>query len=152
MKSRISQRLILVTTLTCLLCASVALSYDAPRHPVVFERMLAMNDASRTLTRLSNMANGRAIFHPDRARFDRRALIRFTRRIHRLFRRNKMDTHSRALPLIWENRTEFRARAQFATIAARGLNTRSIDTLRQTLPGLLQTCLDCHSRFRAPDR
>ena len=147
-----SQRALLIAALFTLLLASVALSYNAPRHPVVFQRMLAMSEARQTLQRLGDMANGRAIFHPDRAKIDRRALIRFTRSIRKLFRRNVMDSHSRARPEVWEKRDEFRARARFAQVSARAVNARSPETLRETLPGLLQTCLDCHTRFRVERR
>lgn len=146
------QRFVIVGSLCVILLASVALSYDSPRHPVAFQRMLAMTEARRTILRLNDMANGRAIFHAERARLDRRALIRFTRSIRGLFRREVMDGHSRARPDIWKSRDEFRARTQFATIAARAIDPRSPESLRETLPGLLQTCLDCHTRFRAPER
>ncbi|MEX0281538.1 MAG: cytochrome c [Arenibacterium sp.] len=151
MSQLLSQRVILVASFCTFLMASIALSYDAPRHPLVYQRMLAMSDARQTLERLNDMANGRAIFHPDRARLDRRRLIRFARSIRKLFRREVMDSHSRAKPKIWESKTEFRVRARFTLISARALNPRSPEKLRDTLPGLLQTCLDCHTRFRVEE-
>lgn len=152
MRHPVSQRIVLAATIASLILAGAALSQNAPHDRAVFKRMQAMAEARRTITRLSDMANGRAHFHPDRARIDRKALIRFARAVPGLFRRPDMDSHTRARPELWDRKSEFRVRARFALHAARGLDVRSPETLQRSLPRLLQTCLDCHTTFRRSDR
>ncbi|MGR3564550.1 MAG: cytochrome c [Heliomarina sp.] len=128
----------------------MAVSQDTAWDGHVLRRVAAMNDARVVMGRLHDMAGANAIFHRDRARLDRKALIKFSKSLPRLFRKERMDLHSRARPGIWENRALFRVRARIALAAARGINPRSAETLRATLPDMLQTCLDCHKQFRAP--
>lgn len=133
-----------------LLAGAAALAHDGVVDKGVHKRMDAMAAAKAAIDRLGAMMGGQVRFDPGSARAARRTLIRATGAIPRLFRKPHSDPLSRARPEIWHQKTDFRARAEAAERAARRLNTRSLNRLRQTLPDVLSACLDCHRTYRVP--
>lgn len=134
-----------------LLCLAVAaLAHDGVTDPGVRKRMDTMIAGKRAIDTLGDMMGGRRLFDAGRARAARRVLIDVTAAIPRVFRRPHTDLLSRARPAIWRNWRDFKARARIAEKAARRLDTRSLNRLRQSLPPLLSACLGCHQTYRAP--
>lgn len=142
-----------VTTICALLVAvllatAVAANDDADRR--VTQRAAAMFAAQAALERLGEMSGGRRMFDAGRARAARRNLIALSQDIPGLFRAERMDSRSRALPDIWLQWDRFSDRARQAERAARALDTGSLNRLRMGLPAVLNTCIDCHRDFRKP--
>lgn len=118
----------------------------------VSKRMALMNTAKFSLGALADMMAGRVMFDAGQATTARRVLVRATRAIPARFRRPHSDPLSHARPEIWAHWDDFKTRARAANRAARGLNTRSLNGLRKTLPDLMQRCLACHEVYRSPRR
>lgn len=115
----------------------------------VSQRIALMTSQRAAMEVLTGMTAGRAAFDRKKAREARRQLIRSTGAIPRRFRKPHLDPRSHARPLIWPAWQDFKARAARAEDAARSLNTRSLATLRRSLPGLMQSCLSCHETYRS---
>ena len=131
--------------------AAAAQAQDAERDPHVTKRKAAMNEAREALALLNDMATAKTTFISKDARASRTKLIRFARAIPSLFRRQRMDTHTRARPDIWVRWRDFKDRADYAEDAARALDIRSPTRLQQSMTPMLQGCISCHAQFRRPD-
>ncbi|MFD3190755.1 c-type cytochrome [Sedimentitalea sp. HM32M-2] len=149
-------RLSLAAVIIAAILATAALGQSGQISQVanrgVQKRMATMNGANASLTTLSDMMGGRAIFDKTRARVARRSLISATGRIPSVFRRQHTDPLSRARPEIWTQWRDFKGHAKSAQRAARDLDTTSLADLRQTLPQLVSACLSCHQAYRHPMR
>lgn len=141
-------RLLPLTVLVPLAFAALAASEVADPH--VQRRMEAMKGARAALETLGDMAQSRTPFDPARGRTARKSLVKTTRAIPRLFRRARPDPLTRARPEIWSRWSDFKARADAAERAAKGIEIGNLNALRRTLPNLLAACLDCHKAYRAP--
>ncbi|TNJ41391.1 cytochrome c [Phaeobacter sp. B1627] len=113
------------------------------------KRMALMNSQRVALTALTDMSAGRIPMDSRSARQTRRFLIATTASIPKRFRKRRFDPNSHARPDIWTNWKDFELRAKRAEAAAKGLKTRSLDSLRRTLPDLIQACHSCHGSYRA---
>ncbi|WP_164660690.1 cytochrome c [Tropicibacter sp. Alg240-R139] len=118
------------------------------QHPRVIERVNLMRSSKLALEVLGAMASGREMFNRKRANAARRALMRNTGKIASKFRRNPYDPASRARQHIWTQWADFKAQSKTARAASKGLSTRNVVTLRQTLPPMINACLSCHQTFR----
>jgi cytochrome c556 len=62
---------------------------------------------------------------------------------------------TRALPVIWSDPADFRAKAVNFVVAARNLNTAAqggdLAAVRAAFPALGNACRDCHDTYRAPE-
>ena len=114
----------------------------------VTRRIALMTAQKSALDELAGMMAGRSHFNAAKARAARRQLVKSTGAIRKHFKKPQMDPRSHARPLIWQSWKDFEARASTAQAAAKALNTRSLPALRRTLPGLMQSCLSCHSTYR----
>ncbi|MFV0515080.1 MAG: c-type cytochrome [Jhaorihella sp.] len=132
------------------LIAVAAFAADGESNRFVRKRTAAMYAAQAALDRLGDMSAGRRRFDASAARQARRDLVALARAVPGLFRRPRMDPQSRALPGIWSRWQQFRDAAQRAERAARDLNVSSLNRMRQGLPKVVHTCLDCHRSFREP--
>ncbi|WP_461404429.1 cytochrome c [Falsiruegeria mediterranea] len=120
----------------------------AVEHPQVIERIALMRSSKLAIGTLGAMASGRERFARARAGIARRVLIENTRQTAGKFRRNPDDPASNARPHIWTQWGSFKIQTKQARKAAKGLNTRSLNKLRQTLPPMINACLSCHQSFR----
>lgn len=148
------------TLLALLLPLALAVAITAPA-PVtarddnriskhVTQRMALMTSQRAAMEVLTDMMAGRSRFDRDTARDARRQLIRATGTIKRRFKKEVLDRRSNARPLIWYAWEDFTTRAANAEQAAKALSTRSLPALRRSLPGLMQSCLNCHDTYRIP--
>ncbi len=112
-------------------------------------RIDQMNRQNAVVHQLINMNGGSIAFDARSARALRRDLIDSAGEIPKLFRKPLHDRDSHALPVIWSRWEDFEARAADAEDAAKGLRTRSLDSLRRTLPAVIQACQSCHRTYRA---
>lgn len=118
------------------------------QHPRVIERVNLMRSSKLAMEVLGAMASGREVFDRKKASQARRLLMRNTGKIAGAFRRNPYDPASRAQQHIWTQWGDFKVHSKSARAAAKGLSTRNVVTLRQTLPRMINTCLSCHQTFR----
>jgi cytochrome c556 len=116
----------------------------------VAQRMAMMNSATTALETLVNMMGGRIRFDRVQARAARRVLINTARAMPSAFKKPQTDPLSGARPDIWTNWDDFETRADAAKRVARRLNTDRLETLRTTLPDVLNSCLSCHQTYRKP--
>lgn len=119
----------------------------APRS--VQLRITLMNRQKDALDLLTDMAGGRRMFDAKLARAARKTLMKSTRQLPRAFADQLIHPQSHALPGIWYNWADFEARADTANTAAKRLSTRSLNRLRQSLPAMMNSCISCHTRYRA---
>jgi cytochrome c556 len=120
-----------------------------PDDPVI-ARIAAMTTGQAALDRLGRMSGGRLFFDRRQAQAARRDLIDLADAIPDLFRDPGPEPGSRALPAVWTRAEGFRDQTQAAERAARALNTRSLNRLRQGLPAVLDSCHGCHRAYRRP--
>ena len=140
----------LCALLAAALTAVGAFAAEEESDRFVRKRVAAMFAAQAALDRLGDMSAGRRRFDAAIAREARRDLIALARAMPGLFRRQRVDAQSRALPRIWPQWRQFRDEARHAERAARDLNAGSLNRLRQGLPTVVNACLDCHRSFRKP--
>lgn len=152
MSSRVvlTRRTMTMLTLATLIGLGSANAEDiiAVEHPRVIERIALMRSSKLAIETLGAMASGRAGFNSQRASIAQRVLIKNTRQIAGKFRRNPNDPASNASPQIWAQWGSFKIQTKQARKAAKGLNTRNLRKLRQTLPHMINACLSCHQSFR----
>lgn len=156
----LSQRWVTLVVLTVLAVATATLADNGDDYNGattisvtnrgVAKRMNAMVRANASIQALGDMMGGRRLFNAHQAREVRKILIDTMDDIPSLFRRPHTDPLSRARPLIWTHRADFKSRARAAERAARDLDVNRLEDLRKTLPRLLETCLDCHTIYRKP--
>lgn len=121
------------------------------RH--VKERRSLMQGQKAALNTLSDMIAGRILFDASLAREARRNLIAATGKIPRRFRKHRMAPNSHARPEIWTRWQDFEQRADTAQLAARQISSRSLASLRRSLPAMMQACQSCHQSYRrTPNR
>lgn len=143
-----------------LLCLSLAMfSADLKAGSAVISddhirtRLALMRAQKDALLTLSDMAAGRRIFEPKAARSARRVLIGQTRRIPKVFARQRMEVNSHARPEIWVNWQDFEARAAEARRAAKQISAGSMKGLHRSLPAMVEACHSCHQNYRTtPNR
>lgn len=128
--------------------ASIGDTTVVTQHPRVIERINLMRSSKLAMEVLGAMASGREVFNRKRANAARRVLMRNTGKIPSKFRRNPYDPTTRARQQIWVRWADFRTQSKTANAAAKGLSTRNVVTLRQTLPSMINACLSCHRTFR----
>ena len=131
-----------------ILLASVALAQNRVENRHVAQRMYLMQTGHAAMDALTGMMSNRVRFEKPRARAARKILIKMTDAIPDHFRKRQTDPLSNARTALWINWTDFKLRAKTANTAARGLNARSQNGLRRTLPDLMQACLSCHKAYR----
>ena len=137
-----------------LLPPAVGTQASEPRqmHPKIAARIALMNRQKEAMELLSDMAAGRHPFDAKLARAARKDLMATTKALPKAFKKNRQGLQSHAMPEVWLYPDDFKARAETAQKAARGISTRNVTRLRKTLPPMVQACISCHQGFRAHDR
>lgn len=138
-----------LAALTAILIATIALADHGARNEGVQKRMATMDAARGAVQTLGDMVGGRMMFDRARAETARKNLIRATKAIPARFRQPHSDPLSAARPLIWLQWKDFRSKAKNAQRAARALKANRLESLRKTLPRVIQACLECHRVYRA---
>lgn len=118
------------------------------RNPDVIARKNTMRTAKAAMEVLTNMVAMRRRFERATARAARRDLLTALSLIPSRFQRPSMDNHSFARETIWQNHPDFLNHAEQARKAARQIRTRTLGTLRRTLPDAVGACLNCHRIYR----
>lgn len=130
---------------------AIANGTELRRHianPHARARIELMNEQKAAIALLRDMAAGRIMFDPKRARTARRSLVSTTGKIPKVFRRPGQDPNAHARTVVWQNWDGFATEAKRAKQAARQLRTGDLGALRRSLPPLMQTCISCHRDFR----
>lgn len=85
----------------------------------VKRRVELMTSQKAAITTLADMMAGRMVFNAAKARAARRSLIKSTGDIRKRFKKPRMEPHSHARPLIWQQWEDFETRAERAEDAVR---------------------------------
>jgi cytochrome c556 len=137
--------------LTLALAASAALAHEGVQNPAVMERMELMKAVGEQTKALGDMVQGKVAFDETRAETAQAALAEAAARIPALFEARETDPKSEALPVIWDEWSDFVAKAEGMETAARDLRTGSAQTLRESFADLGQSCRACHEDYRPDD-
>ncbi|WP_282095158.1 c-type cytochrome [Epibacterium ulvae] len=135
-----------------LVLGSVLMAKVPYENEKIEARVALMNTQKTALSVLTDMASGRRAFNKRQARDAKNTLIETTKDIRPHFKHIEMDAHTLARPNLWTNWEDFELRAKNAQRAAKRLNPRSADTLRQSLPAMIKGCHNCHERYKLQDR
>jgi len=144
------QPALIILVIATLIAAPFATADHGPVDRRVSQRMQSMHELGIAVEQLVDMTSPFTPHDKRRARQLQNTIERESRRTAKLFRKVRMDPHSRANIQIWMNWASFEQMADNSTRAAKNLNTRNPMSLAATLPPLLATCHDCHQRFRDP--
>jgi cytochrome c556 len=137
--------------LTVILAAGATLAHEGVQNPAVMERMELMKSIGEETKALGDMVQGKTAFDPARAAAAQAALTEAAARIPALFEARETDPKSEALPAVWEDWSGFVADAEAMEVAARGLQTGSAQSLRDSFAALGQSCRACHEDYRLDD-
>ena len=125
--------------------AAIAAQVDAIKAR---QALMKQNDAGGRL--LSQMARGRVPF--DAAKADA-AFAQFAdtaAKLPSLFPDNSNTGDTKASPKIWQNKTDFDAKAaEFAKVVAENRpRVKTLDGVKAALPAVGKACDNCHDQYR----
>ena len=142
--NRTTKALSVVTICT----ATAVFAHSGVKDPEVMARMDAMSAVGKATQTIGDMARGKTPLHQAKARMARDTISLNAGKIPALFESKATDPKSEALPAIWDNWTDFTARAEAMEKAALALDFSDRGTLNTTLRDLGATCAGCHKRYR----
>ena len=130
--------------------AVAAMAHDGVQNPAVMARMDAMSEIGKATEILVKMAKGQRDFDAEGARQAAEDIAREAARTPALFAMPETDPKSEALPRIWEEPSDFSARAtaleQVAAQASTQIMTQQ--DLGRAVAGIADTCKSCHRLYR----
>lgn len=144
-------RLSYMTWLAPTLLATVALAHGGVKDPVVMARMDAMVEIGQNMKLLGQMTKKEITFDAMAARTAARHIAVEASEIVARFEDPATDPKSEALPTIWEDFSDFSAKAgELQHIAESQAGTiMTYDDLKTATSALLGTCKACHLRYKA---
>jgi cytochrome c556 len=141
-------------TRTVLLTTALAIGVTAAvaQGDPIAERKNLMKENGAVTRTGTQMARGEAPYDPAKAREVFQTYVKVADRMPRLFPENsKTGGDTAALPKIWENMADVRAKfAKFESDAKAGLAaTGNLDSFKTALGQATQNCGGCHETYRA---
>lgn len=134
--------------------AGMALAQDKPQDPIVARQNL-MKDQGNDLYRvILGMTRGRVPYDAAKASAAFASIAADSTHIAALFpddSKTGHDTH--ALPKIWQNKTDFEAKAQKVhelALAAADSSKQGLDATKAAFKAVDDACDACHDDYRAP--
>lgn len=134
--------------LATLLATGAAFAKDVA-NPVVKERMEVMQVIRVNTGTLGDMASGKITFDAAKATEAKTALAAAAAEIVAKFEANEDDPASESTPAIWQNYSDFTAKAEVLVTAAEAMDTASIDGIKAGMADVGGTCRACHQPYRA---
>jgi cytochrome c556 len=139
-------RLLFLTTLA--LSGTLAFAHSGVKNPAVMARMNLMSDVGAATKVLGEMAKGTRPFDADTASTARATLLKDADQIALLFEAEEGDPKSEALPDIWTDWAGFMNQTDKMRKATESLDVSSLDTLREGMAAIGQSCSSCHEAYR----
>jgi len=133
-----------------LMIATTALAHEDVKNLTVKERMVSMGSIVVNMKTLGGMAKGAVDFDLEQAKAALAEIEDIAKTVPILFKENKMDPKSEALPAIWTNFSDFTAKSKaMEGAAATALaNFSDQSDLIPAMRALGGTCKSCHSEYR----
>ena len=128
--------------------AGAAIAHEGVKNPAVMARMHGMKELGAATKILGGMAKGEAAYDKAAAEAAVQKLQTEAARIAALFEANEDDPKSEALPTIWENYSDFSAKADALGSVAKAVSVGSLDDVRAAMPQIGAACKACHQTYR----
>jgi cytochrome c556 len=130
--------------------AMVSGAVMAQQPDVIRQRQDLMKNNQESLRPLLGMSRGQAPFDATTVQASLRRVEQNAKQIPSLFPENSRTGKTNALPLIWEHKADFDARAVKLEQDARSAQTKAVDqaSLRAELQAIGQNCGGCHDTYR----
>ncbi|MEO1732943.1 MAG: cytochrome c [Pseudomonadota bacterium] len=128
--------------------ATTALAHQGVTNAGVMARMENMSAAKKDIAILNDMAKSKTPFDQAKADAAKERLLTETKAVAGLFSEPHTDPKSEALPKIWDEFDLFIAQADRAVDAMANVDTRTLDTLRESLKAANAACVQCHKTYR----
>lgn len=139
----------IVPVLMAVLIATAALAHTGVKDPQVMARMQGMSKIAEATKVVGQMVQGKTAFDRDAVIAAAAVLTQETARIPEMFETRADDPKSEALPAIWDNWEDFKAKADDGVSAADLVSqAASPDDLKAAVARLGQTCKACHADYR----
>ena len=133
------------------LTATAALAHEGVKNPSVMARMHGMKTIGSETKVLGEMAKGATPFDATRAQTAAATLAGEAARIEELFKAREDDPKSEALPAVWEDFSDFTAKAKTLKIAAEAAeDVLTVEQLQTAVRDIGATCSECHKVYRQP--
>ncbi|PSL22332.1 c-type cytochrome [Shimia abyssi] len=133
---------------TSFCAATAAFAHNGVKDPDVMARMNAMSAIAKATGTLSDMARGKTPLHQAKARMARDTISLQAAKVPALFENQATDPKSEAAPAIWDDWTDFTAKADQMKKAALALDFTDRAALRVTIRDLGASCSACHKDYR----
>lgn len=136
--------------LALLVASPVALAHSGVETPAVMARMMGMKSIAAATKTLGDMAKGTKSFDAAEARAALKTIAAQSKRVPTLFEPQEDDPKSEALPRIWTDFSDFKAKNKAMQTTANRLSrsVNSRDDLRAGVKELGDTCAACHKTYR----
>jgi len=136
--------------LLVLLGAAPVFAHEGVKNPAVMARMHGMKDIAADVKTLGQMAKGATAFDQGAARAAAASIAQHAAEAPGLFEAPEDDPKTEALPAIWEDFEDFRAKSLELETIALGLSTsiERVDDLPPALKALGDNCSACHEVYR----
>ncbi|PTV96612.1 cytochrome c556 [Rhodobacter aestuarii] len=127
---------------------TAAIAGEEAKDPDVKARIALMQDLKAHSKLLSETASGKIAYDAEKIEAVIEALRRDADQVGPAFKAPADDPVSEALPIIWQERSEFRLKVNRLLKAANELKGGSAKDIADTLNPVQAACKDCHGRFK----
>lgn len=142
------KRLTKLAALAVIFTGTLAYAHNGVKNADVMARMNAMSAIAKATQTLGDMARGKTPLHQAKARMARDTITLNAGKVPDLFENQATDPKSEALPVIWDNWSDFTARAEKMQQAAFALDFTDKAALAASMRDLGATCGGCHKLYR----
>ena len=136
-----------IVFLVALMTAGTALAHEGVKNPAVQARMHGMKQIGAATKVLGEMAKGAQSFDAAAAKTAMNQIRDEAARIEDLFEAQEDDPKSEALPGIWSDFPDFKAKSQALLDATSG-EVGSLEDVQAVVPKIGATCSACHKDYR----
>lgn len=137
----------LVFTLALMVPATLALAHVGVKDPRVIAWMAGMKDMGTAEKALRRMARGQVAFDPVAAQTALDVLAREADQVVPLFETRATDQKSEALPTIWTDFDDFKAKAADLELAVSASDIATLESLSATARRIGASCGACHDVY-----
>lgn len=141
-------RIFQMTTAATVFAASLAFAHSGVANEAVKARMEAMKAIGGATGTIGKMVQGKADFDAAAAQAAAATMAEKAAMIPALFEAEETDPESEAKPEIWTNWDDFVAKGSALEMAAKGLDTSSLDAMKAGFGPIGAACADCHKAYR----
>lgn len=124
---------------------------------IVKERMESMKEMGAEMKIIGSMFQGKTAFNAIRIEKAAGLIGGHAAKFEKQFPKGSDHKPTRALPLVWKDKSEFDAigknlKEAAAALALKARNAGSVGDVKAELIAVGQACKTCHKKFRAPEK